>query len=94
MPFADDIRSAPVEEGFIASDELKDAARQWINGPDLYPNPALAYHYEQLEASAFQEPYNADEFEDLTEPNVDMIHKKAGALLVQWKLDLLDNHAG
>ncbi|KAF5345659.1 hypothetical protein D9757_014209 [Collybiopsis confluens] len=101
MPFADDIRSAPVEEGFIASDELKDAARQWINKmtiksgyvPDSYPNPALAYHYEQLEASAFQEPYDADEFEDLTEPNVDMIHKKAGPLLKQWKLDLLDDHS-
>lgn len=36
---------------------------------------ALAYHYEQLEAAAFREEYNADAFEDQTEPNVDMIHK-------------------
>ncbi|KIK60138.1 hypothetical protein GYMLUDRAFT_200779 [Collybiopsis luxurians FD-317 M1] len=101
LPFADDIRSAPIEKGYIASDEIKDAARQWINKmtiksgyvPDSYPNPALAYHYEQLEASAFQEPYNADDFEDLTEPNLDQIHARAGPLLKQWKLGLLNDHS-
>ncbi|KAI0711857.1 ku70-like protein, partial [Cerioporus squamosus] len=62
LPFADDIRAAPVERGFRAKDELKEAARKIVdkllvkNGsypPDSYPNPALAYHNAQLEASAF-----------------------------------------
>lgn len=48
LPFADDIRAAPVESARQASDELKDLARKWIdklcvkNGaypPDSYPNP-------------------------------------------------------
>lgn len=86
----------------VASDDLKDAARAWIdklsvkNGaypPDSYPNPgelllhdlpillslsrcaALAYHNTQLEATAFREEFNPDEFEDLTLPKAEMIHK-------------------
>ncbi|KAJ4466240.1 SPOC like C-terminal domain-containing protein [Lentinula aciculospora] len=101
LPFADDIRSAPIEEGYIASDNLKDKARAWINKttiksgyvPDSYPNPALAYHYEQLEASAFREEFNPDAFEDLTEPNVDLIHAKAGKLLKEWKIELANDHS-
>jgi ATP-dependent DNA helicase 2 subunit 1 len=50
LPFADDIRAAPIEEGYRASEELKEAARAWIdklcvkNGaypPDSYPNPGM-----------------------------------------------------
>ncbi|KAM5544081.1 hypothetical protein V8D89_002267 [Ganoderma adspersum] len=133
LPFADDIRAAPVEKAFrgkhrlllmashgltgpfhqflarsgrylthtpnfgsvrqidgrlslgrrvAASDELKDAARAWIdklnvkNGsypPDSYPNPALAYHNAQLEASAFREDFDAEAFEDLTEPKENVL---------------------
>ncbi|KAJ3935286.1 MAG: SPOC like C-terminal domain-containing protein [Lentinula lateritia] len=101
LPFADDIRSAPIDEGYIASDDLKDKARAWINKmtiksgyvPDSYPNPALAFHYDQLEASAFREEFNPDAFEDLTEPNVDLIHAKAGKLLKEWKVELADDHS-
>ncbi|KAJ7886723.1 SPOC like C-terminal domain-containing protein [Mycena leptocephala] len=84
LPFADDIRAAPVEAGCRASDEVKTAARAWIdklsvkNGaypPDSYPNPALAFHNVQLQATAFGEEYDPDSFEDLTSPKVDMIHK-------------------
>ncbi|KAJ3886512.1 SPOC like C-terminal domain-containing protein [Lentinula edodes] len=101
LPFADDIRSAPIDEGYIASDDLKDKARAWINKmtiksgyvPDSYPNPALAFHYDQLEASAFREEFNPDAFEDLTEPNVDLIHAKAGKLLKEWKVELANDHS-
>ncbi|KAJ3759185.1 SPOC like C-terminal domain-containing protein [Lentinula raphanica] len=101
LPFADDIRSAPIEEGYIASDDLKDKARAWINKttiksgyvPDSYPNPALAFHYAQLEASAFREEFNPDAFEDLTEPRVDLIHAKAGKLLKEWKIELANDHS-
>ncbi|KAG6877955.1 hypothetical protein C0993_001573 [Termitomyces sp. T159_Od127] len=73
LPFADDIRAATVTNAMrvpvAASDPLKDAARAWIdklsvkNGaypPDSYPNPALAYHNAQLEASAFREEFDSD----------------------------------
>ncbi|KZT06069.1 ku70-like protein [Laetiporus sulphureus 93-53] len=94
LPFADDIRPAPITEGARASDELKDAARKWIdklgvkNGtypPDAYPNPALAYHNAQLEASAFREEFDPAAFEDLTVPKYDMLHKRAGTLMSAWK---------
>ncbi|KAJ7129186.1 SPOC like C-terminal domain-containing protein [Mycena epipterygia] len=94
LPFADDIRAAPVETGCRASDEVKDAARAWIdklsvkNGaypPDSYPNPALAFHNAQLQATAFGEEFDPDSFEDLTEPKFDVIHKRAGKLLEAWK---------
>ncbi|KXN91753.1 ATP-dependent DNA helicase II subunit 1 [Leucoagaricus sp. SymC.cos] len=100
LPFADDIRAAPIEEAFRASDGLKDAARAWIdklsvkNGtypPDSYPNPALAYHNAQLQASAFREEFDPDSFEDLTEPNIGKIHKRAGSLMKEWKLALFND---
>ncbi|KAG6334752.1 hypothetical protein ID866_4341 [Astraeus odoratus] len=113
LPFADDLRTAPIEEELRASESAKDSARAWIeklsikNGiyaPDSYPNPgefnspddiltvlecfnfeALAYHNVQLQASAFREEFDAESFEDLTRPKYDMIHKRAGALLKEWK---------
>ncbi|KAL0945327.1 hypothetical protein HGRIS_000828 [Hohenbuehelia grisea] len=100
LPYADDIRAAPIEEACRASDSLKDSARAWIdklsvkNGsypPDSYPNPALAFHNAQLEASAFREQFDADAFEDLTEPKHDLIHKRAGKLIKDWKLLLLQD---
>ncbi|KAL7279454.1 hypothetical protein ACG7TL_007297 [Trametes sanguinea] len=84
LPFADDIRAAPDLKGFRASEDLRDIAGQWIhklkvkNGsypPDSYPNPALAYHNAQLEASAFREDFDPEAFEDLTMPKYDMMHK-------------------
>ncbi|THH23094.1 hypothetical protein EUX98_g8084 [Antrodiella citrinella] len=93
LPFADDIRAAPVQEGLRASDDLRDSALKWIdkltvkNGsypPDSYPNPALAYHNEQLEASAFRTDFNPEDFEDVTLPNTAAMHKRAGSLMKEW----------
>lgn len=36
---------------------------------------ALAFHYAQLEASAFREEYDPSTFDDPTKPKLDMIHK-------------------
>ncbi|KIM39192.1 hypothetical protein M413DRAFT_447154 [Hebeloma cylindrosporum] len=100
LPFADDIRMAPIDEAFRASDELKASARAWIdklvvkNGaypPDSYPNPALAYHNAQLQASAFREQYDPDSFEDLTEPKVGSMHKRAGKLMKEWKTAIAED---
>ncbi|KAI0064929.1 Ku DNA-binding complex, Ku70 subunit [Artomyces pyxidatus] len=102
LPFADDIRAAPVQEGFQASKELVDAAKPIItklalkNGtypPDSYPNPALAFHNAQLEASAFREEYDTESFEDLTLPKYNHIHKKAGPLVKEWKKLLRDDES-
>lgn len=38
-------------------------------------NPALAFHNAQLEAAAFREEFDPDNFVDLTEPNSKAIHK-------------------
>ncbi|EJD49609.1 Ku DNA-binding complex, Ku70 subunit [Auricularia subglabra TFB-10046 SS5] len=93
LPFADDIRSATVESAEAASDELKDAARALINklnvksgyDPKKFPNPALKLHYEQLQALAFDEPYDFEKFDDPSAPPYDVIHQRAGPLLVKWK---------
>lgn len=98
LPFADDIRAAPIEEQLRASEKVKDAAKNWIdklclkNGtypPDSYPNPSLAYHNAQLQAVAFREEFDGESFEDLTRPKYDIIHKRAGALLKEWKKTLV-----
>ncbi|KAG2147725.1 SPOC like C-terminal domain-containing protein [Suillus bovinus] len=102
LPFADDIRGAPLDRAFRASDELKDAARVWIDKlcvkdgaypPDSHPNPALAYHNAQLQASAFREEFDPEAFEDLTRPKYDMIHKRAGNLMKEWKRSLLTDES-
>ncbi|KAG6820162.1 hypothetical protein H0H93_004599 [Arthromyces matolae] len=97
LPFADDIRAKGIDKAAQASKSLRDAARAWIdklsvkNGaypPDSYPNPALAFHNAQLEASAFREEFDAESFEDLTLPKYEMIHKRAGSLMKAWKIVL------
>ncbi|TFK24811.1 Ku DNA-binding complex, Ku70 subunit [Coprinopsis marcescibilis] len=99
LPFADDIRAAPIQEAFRAPPDLVKSATEWVDKlkiktgtypPDSYRNPALAYHNEQLEASAFRDEYNPEDFEDETEPPISGIHKKAGKLMKAWK-DTLAN---
>ncbi|KAL1746005.1 ku70-like protein [Schizophyllum fasciatum] len=93
LPFADDIRQATVDKGHRAGKPLVEAAMPFVHKitikggypPDSYPNPALAYHNEQLQASAFREEYDPSEFEDQTLPAYDSMHKKIGALIVAWK---------
>ncbi|KAK7442502.1 ATP-dependent DNA helicase II subunit 1 [Stygiomarasmius scandens] len=94
LPFADDVRAAKYQEGYTASDELEEAAVAWISKlslkgagyqPDSYPNPALAFHNAQLEASAFQEDFDKEDFENVTDPNFKNIHKRAGELMQRWK---------
>ncbi|EEB87027.1 hypothetical protein MPER_15816, partial [Moniliophthora perniciosa FA553] len=51
----------------------------------------LAFHNAQLQASAFNEQYDPDSFEDLTIPKYEMIHKRAGKLVVSWKVALAND---
>jgi ATP-dependent DNA helicase 2 subunit 1 len=50
----------------------------------------LAFHYAQLEATAFREEFHASSFEDHTLPKNETIHKKAGSLIKEW-MKLLQN---
>lgn len=45
---------------------------------------ALAFHYAQLEATAFREEFSPASFDDRTLPKNDTIHKKAGPLIKEW----------
>ena len=45
---------------------------------------ALAFHYAQLEATAFREEFDAASFQDHTLPKNNTIHKKAGPLIKEW----------
>jgi hypothetical protein len=51
---------------------------------------ALAFHYAQLEATAFREGFDPSSFEDHTLPKNDTIRKKAGPLIREW-VKLLQN---
>ncbi|KAJ7637214.1 SPOC like C-terminal domain-containing protein [Mycena rosella] len=92
LPFADDIRAAPVERGCRGTTARTRRTRiRTLVRPSTtrfagsYPPPALAFHNAQLQATAFGEEFDAEAFEDLTEPKADMIHKRAGKLLEAWK---------
>jgi ATP-dependent DNA helicase 2 subunit 1 len=134
LPFADDIRAAPIEEGFrggppqsftpsklppalssarvsqraksllMQQNHLSPSSRSGIalTHPTLTLTPvstfphlsqvpaqsarlsALAFHYAQLEATAFREEFNPAEFDDPTLPKNDTIRKKAGPLIKEW----------
>jgi ATP-dependent DNA helicase 2 subunit 1 len=45
---------------------------------------ALAFHYAQLEATAFREEFDVASFQDHTLPKNNTIHKKAGPLIKEW----------
>ncbi|KZT40467.1 Ku DNA-binding complex, Ku70 subunit [Sistotremastrum suecicum HHB10207 ss-3] len=91
LPFADDLRVAPYSDAIRPQEAAVEAATAWIerlkvkNGsynPDDNPNPALQYHYAQLEALAFNE--EIEPVEDLTEPPTDIMKKRAGHLISAW----------
>jgi hypothetical protein len=45
---------------------------------------ALAFHYAQLEASAFRDEFDPSAFEDATRPKIDMIHKVCSSFLYRF----------
>jgi ATP-dependent DNA helicase 2 subunit 1 len=51
----------------------------------------LAFHYAQLEATAFREEFDPASFEDHTLPKNDTIHRKAGPLIKEWMKLLKDD---
>lgn len=45
----------------------------------------LGLHYGQLQATAFNEAFDPEEYVDTTVPNYEMIHKRAGEPMKEWK---------
>ncbi|KAF8322618.1 ku70-like protein [Clavulina sp. PMI_390] len=98
LPFADEIRDAPITEAYKASSELVDAATQILkkltlkNGynPNSFTNPALALHFAQVEAHALTIPFDPDSIEDPTLPNYDHIHSKTAKVIEKWG-EVLEN---
>ncbi|PVG04448.1 Ku DNA-binding complex, Ku70 subunit [Serendipita vermifera] len=99
LPYADDIRAAPVEESMRASDELVQSAAAWIRKlklskgyqPDAYPNPTLNLFYSQLEAMALREEFVPGEFNDKTAPQTDLMLQRTGPLIETWKQALSED---
>ncbi|KAG9028838.1 ATP-dependent DNA helicase II subunit 1 [Tulasnella sp. UAMH 9824] len=94
LPFADDIRAPDLGELKGAAEEQTDLACKIIEKltlkgqgyvPDTYLNPALGLHYGQLQATAFNEAFDPDDYVDTTVPNYEMIHKRAGEPMREWK---------
>ncbi|KIO25056.1 hypothetical protein M407DRAFT_76204 [Tulasnella calospora MUT 4182] len=94
LPFADDIRAPELGELKGAAEEQTDLACKLIEKltlkgqgyvPDTYLNPALGLHYGQLQATAFNEAFDPEDYVDTTVPNYEMIHKRAGEPMKEWK---------
>ncbi|KAG8995655.1 ATP-dependent DNA helicase II subunit 1, partial [Tulasnella sp. 427] len=94
LPFADDIRAPDLGHLKGAAEEQTDLACKIIEKltlkgqgyvPDTYLNPALGLHYGQLQATAFNEAFDPEEYVDTTVPNYEMIHKRAGEPMKEWK---------
>ncbi|WOO82294.1 ATP-dependent DNA helicase II subunit 1 [Vanrija pseudolonga] len=101
LPFIDDIRDPPkaYTDNLTATDDqtkemeklmrkLRFKSRKYVS--DAYPNPALAYHQEQLQALAFEEDFDTEQFEDRALPKYKGIHTAAGAIMSKWK-QLIDD---
>ena len=91
LPYADDLRKVTVEEHPRANEEQIDKMKEVIDKlkftytPDSFENPALQKFYRCLEAFALDRD-EVEEFDDLTEPNVERIDRKAGDLITEFKV--------
>ncbi|KAK8853185.1 hypothetical protein IAR55_003887 [Kwoniella newhampshirensis] len=99
LPFRDDIRRPPknMTDNLVATEEqaklmsnvvkrLRIKAGRYRS--EAYPNPALAYHYAQLQALAFEEDFDpaspAAQELDRTYPKHGGMHRAAGDFMKEW----------
>ncbi|KAF9881699.1 ku70 protein [Colletotrichum karsti] len=94
LPFADDLRDGPEPPADIvrSTHELTDKMRTIVQqlqlpkamyNPKKYPNPALQWHYQILQALALEDEL-PEKAEDATEPKYKAISKRAGGYLDDW----------
>ncbi|WVQ84479.1 hypothetical protein IAT38_006631 [Cryptococcus sp. DSM 104549] len=97
LPYKDDLRKAPkairstlsaTEEQLKVMGAILRVIRSKSYESDSYPNPALAYHFDQLQALAFGEDWDPDAPEkqdlDKTKPKWNKIHAAAGEFMEEW----------
>ncbi|KOS21469.1 ATP-dependent DNA helicase II subunit 1 [Escovopsis weberi] len=94
LPMADDIRDVKHNLGDQkqCSDQLKSHMGDIVKqlklpkgryDPKKYPNPSLQWHYKILQAIALEDEH-PEEAEDLTQPRVKAIGKRAGGFIEDW----------
>lgn len=90
LPYADDIRKLDYPEKVQANQDQIDKMKEIINKlkfkyrSESFENPSLQQHFRNLEALALDmmEPENV---EDLTMPKVDMIDRRLGSIVEEFK---------
>jgi ATP-dependent DNA helicase 2 subunit 1 len=95
LPFVDDLRDPPKQmtDNIPATDEQTITMEKIIRrlrfksqkySSTSWRNPALDYHQKQLQALAFDEDFDTDEFNDMALPKYAGIHKAAGKMMKEW----------
>nr|P0CO50.1 RecName: Full=ATP-dependent DNA helicase II subunit 1; AltName: Full=ATP-dependent DNA helicase II subunit Ku70 [Cryptococcus neoformans var. neoformans JEC21]P0CO51.1 RecName: Full=ATP-dependent DNA helicase II subunit 1; AltName: Full=ATP-dependent DNA helicase II subunit Ku70 [Cryptococcus neoformans var. neoformans B-3501A] len=107
LPYKDSIRPPPkkvaefLQSPPIATDEQINAMKAVIKRtrfkaaayrPEIYPNPSLAYHYDQLQALAFEEDWDpedpAKQALDKTMPLYGGMHSRAGEFMEEFNKEI------
>ena len=100
LPYADDIRQNPDTTLIRAPEPLIDRMRLIIQqlqlpkaqyDPSRYPNPSLQWHYRILQALALEEDL-PEKPEDKTIPKYRQIDKRAGPYVMDWGVELHEQH--
>ncbi|XP_028843873.1 X-ray repair cross-complementing protein 6 isoform X2 [Denticeps clupeoides] len=90
LPYADDIRVLDVPECPTASGEQVDKMKQIVQKlrfqyrSDSFENPVLQQHFRNLEALAL-DLLQPEAIEDFTQPKVEMIDRRLGPLVQEFK---------
>ncbi|OZJ01818.1 hypothetical protein BZG36_04811 [Bifiguratus adelaidae] len=92
LPYADDIRSIPIENTPEADVDLVDAAKIVIEKliikggyrPEAYENPSLQRHFASLQAIALAQDIEED-LPDKTLPKYETIHKRIGPVVSKFE---------
>ncbi|WWD19602.1 hypothetical protein CI109_104064 [Kwoniella shandongensis] len=106
LPFRDDIRRPPknMTDNLLATEEQAKLMSNVVKRlrikagfyrSEAYPNPALAYHYAQLQALAFEEDFDPSSPEaqelDRTYPKHHGMHRAAGDFMREWNRAIEDD---
>uniref|UniRef100_A0A6I8RM45 DNA helicase n=1 Tax=Xenopus tropicalis TaxID=8364 RepID=A0A6I8RM45_XENTR len=90
LPFADDIRKIDPPEKITANEEQVDKMKEIVHKlrfnfrSDSFENPVLQQHFRNLEALAL-DMLEPEPIEDLTLPKVEMIDRRLGTLVEEFK---------
>ncbi|XP_035204792.1 X-ray repair cross-complementing protein 5-like isoform X2 [Stegodyphus dumicola] len=96
LPYTEDIRSIKIEKKHHPSEALVEKSKEIIKKlqfayhPESFENPVLQKHWRNIEALALNRDA-PEEIIDYTLPTKDVIEKRAGKLIAEFKLLLCPN---